>query len=85
MTPYIFDDRCRYQDAGDALKHFYDMGPDERERCGKLGYEFVKDKKIAMDSKEMGNRFIESMETAFEKWIKRPRYTLEIIWWKNYY
>ena len=79
VTPYIFDDRCKYQDAGEALKYWYDMGSEERQRCGKLGYEFVKDRKIGMDSKEMGNRFIESMETAFEKWQKKEKYTLEAI------
>tara|TARA_Y100000310_G_C20647970_1_gene797710 strand:- start:1412 stop:2110 length:699 start_codon:yes stop_codon:yes gene_type:complete len=77
QTPYIFDDRCQYEDAGDALKFWYDAGPEERARCGKLGYKFVKNKDVGMDSKEMGRRFIESMETAFEKWTPRKRYTLE--------
>ena len=79
VTPYIFDDRCQYQDAGDALKSWYDMGAKERERCGNLGYEFVKDKKSGMDSKEMGRRFIESMDMTFEKWTPKERYTLEVV------
>jgi hypothetical protein len=79
ITPYIFDDRCKYQDAGDALKHWYDMGAKERARCGNLGYAFVKDKKIGMDSKEMGRRFIDSMDTAFEKWTPKVKYTLEAV------
>ena len=29
-TPYIFDDRCRYQDAGDAIRYWYDKGDDGR-------------------------------------------------------
>tara|TARA_Y100000034_G_C6870617_1_gene397439 strand:+ start:55 stop:1455 length:1401 start_codon:yes stop_codon:yes gene_type:complete len=78
-TPYIFDDRCQYQDAGNALKHWYDMGAKERERCGSLGYKFVKNKVIGMDSKEMGKRFIDSMDTAFEKWTPKARYTLEAV------
>tara|TARA_Y100000034_G_scaffold35472_1_gene43467 strand:- start:2262 stop:3662 length:1401 start_codon:yes stop_codon:yes gene_type:complete len=79
VTPYIFDDRCRYQDAGDALKYWYDVGKEERERCGKLGYKFVKNKKIGMDAKEMANNFVESMETAFERWSPKARYTLEAV------
>ncbi len=79
QTPYIFDDRCRYQDAGDALKYWYDMGKEEREKCGNLGYEFVKNKEIGMDSKEMGKRFIDSMNVAFEKWTPRKKYVLEAI------
>ena len=79
ITPYIFDDRCRYQDAGDALKFWYDAGPEERERCGELGRKFVNNKDIGMNSKEMGNRFIESMDTVFEKWIPQSRFTLEAV------
>jgi glycosyltransferase involved in cell wall biosynthesis len=79
QTPYIFDDRCQYQDAGEALKYWYDAGSEERDRCGQLGMEFVKDKKIGMDSKEMGQRFIDSMETAFEKWKPKKKYTLEVM------
>jgi len=78
-TPYIFDDRCRYQDAGEALKYWYDMGKEEREKCGNLGYEFVKNKEIGMDSEEMGKRFIDSMNMAFEKWTPRKKYVLEVI------
>tara|TARA_Y100000310_G_scaffold45311_1_gene42243 strand:+ start:29 stop:1096 length:1068 start_codon:yes stop_codon:yes gene_type:complete len=78
-TPYIFDDRCQYQDAGEALKYWYDAGPEERERCGELGRKFVKDKKIGMDADEMGRRFIESMDGAFENWKPRQRYTLEAV------
>ena len=78
-TPYIFDDRCQYQDAGEALKYWYDAGPEERERCGELGREFVKDKEIGMDGREMADRFISAMDTAFEKWTPKPRYTLEVV------
>ena len=55
------------------------MGKEERERCGNLGYKFVKNKEIGMDAKEMGNKFIESMDTAFKKWKQKPKYTLEEI------
>jgi len=76
-TPYIFDDRCKYQDAGEALKYLYDLGQEEREKRGNLGYKFVKDNNIGMDSKEMGKRFMNSMDTAFEKWTPKQRFTLE--------
>ena len=66
QTPYIFDDRASYEDAGEALLSWYQRGPEERERCGEKGIEFVKDKNIGMDSKEMGDRFIKHMSTAME-------------------
>ena len=30
QTPYIFDDRCRFDDVADAIKEWYDMDADER-------------------------------------------------------
>ena len=79
MTPYIFDDRCRYEDAGEALLSWYQRGPEERERCGEKGIEFVKDKNIGMDAKQMADGFIKSMDTAFENWKPKEKYTLEAV------
>jgi len=79
MTPYIFDDRCQYEDAGKALRYWYDKGPEEREKCGELGRQFVKDKNIGMDGDEMNRRFIKSMDTAFENWKPKENYTLEVV------
>ena len=76
MTPYIFDDRASYEDAGEALLEWYESGPKERERCGKLGYEFVKDKNIGMDSEAMTDRFVDSIETTFDKWESRKRFEI---------
>jgi glycosyltransferase involved in cell wall biosynthesis len=78
QTPYIFDDRASYGDAGEALFEWYEVGREERERCGELGMKFVKDKDIGMDSKLMSEKFIECMDTAFEKWIPRDRYKMEV-------
>jgi len=79
MTPYIFDDRCQYEDAGEALLEWYKAGPERREKCGELGRKFVKNKDIGMTSLIMGSKFIESMDTAFEKWTPREKYTLEVV------
>jgi glycosyltransferase involved in cell wall biosynthesis len=79
QTPYIFDDRCQYQDAGEAIKYWYDKGPDERERCGELGMEFVKDKNIGMDAGEMSNRVLDMLDETLEKWKPREKYTLEVV------
>tara|TARA_Y100000310_G_C20695665_1_gene825507 strand:+ start:1003 stop:2460 length:1458 start_codon:yes stop_codon:yes gene_type:complete len=75
-TPYIFDDRCRWDEVGDAMKEWYDVGVEERERCGELGRKFVCEKDVGMTAKEMCNRFIESMDSAFEKWKPKSLYDL---------
>ena len=79
LTPYIFDDRCSYEDAGEALLEWYNEGPEERERKGEVGRKWVKDKNIGMDAGEMGKRFIDSMDSCFKNWKPKERYTMEVI------
>ena len=79
QTPYIFDDRCSSEHAGEALLEWYKAGPEERERCGELGRQFVKSDFSAMDSEKMSELFIESMDTTLEKWNPQPKYTMEVI------
>ena len=75
-TPYIYDDRPRSEDFADALKEWYDMGDEERQRCGKLGHEFVMSDDASMSATAMSNLFVEHMDTAFEKWTPRKRFTM---------
>ncbi len=75
-TPYIFDDRPRFEDFADALKEWYDMGSEKREECGQLGYEFVMSDDAMMSAKAMCQNFVDHMDTAFEKWTPRKRYTI---------
>ncbi len=75
-TPYIFDDRPRFEDFADVLKEWYDMGDEERKRCGRLGHEFVMSDDASMSATAMSNLFIEHMDTAFDKWTPRKRYTI---------
>ena len=75
-TPYIFDDRCRWDDVGDKILEWYDMGEDERRECGEKGVEFVNDSEIMMSGKMMSQNFIDQMDTGFEKWTPRKRYSI---------
>ena len=75
-TPYIFDDRPRFEDFADRLKEWYDMGAEERKRCGMLGHEFVMSNEAMMSASAMCQNFILHMDTALEKWTPRKRYTI---------
>jgi hypothetical protein len=75
-TPYIFDDRPRFEDFADVLKEWYDMGSEKREECGQLGYEFVMGDDAMMSARAMCQNFVDHMDTAFEKWTPRKRYTI---------
>lgn len=79
MTPYIFDDRCRYEDAGDALLKMYNKGSKERERCGALGRKWVFSDDAKMTGKQMSETFINNIETTFKNWTPRERYVMEVI------
>ena len=77
LTPYIFDDRCSFEDAGEALLEWYNVGPEERERCGELGRQFVLNEG-RMTAKHLSDSFIENIDTCLEKWKPRKKYTLEV-------
>ena len=73
-TPYIFDDRCDWVDASQRITEWYEMGKEERNRCGTLGHQFVMGDDSMMSARAMCGLFIDHMETAFEKWTPRKRY-----------
>tara|TARA_R110001592_G_scaffold1761_2_gene10445 strand:- start:237 stop:1196 length:960 start_codon:yes stop_codon:yes gene_type:complete len=77
LTPYIFDDRCSFEDAGEALLEWYKVGPEERTRCGELGRQFVLNEG-KMTAKHMSESFIKNIEATFENWKPRKKYTLEV-------
>ena len=79
LTPYIFDDRAFYEDAGEALLEWYNEGPEKREEYGELGRQWAMGDDAGMTAEHLGNNFIDGMDTAFENWKPRKKYTLEVI------
>ena len=79
LTPYIFDDRCQYEDAGEALLEWYKVGPEERERCGDVGRQWAFSDDAKMTSKHLCDLFTDGIETTFKKWKPREKYTLEAV------
>ena len=75
-TPYIFDDRCRFDDAGYAIKEWYDEGEEKREEYGLEGHDFVKGDESMMSAKKMSQNFIDHMDNAFDKWSPRKRFSI---------
>src|SRR3990167_2062886 len=49
-TPYIFDSRCLWEHATEALKEVYAMGREERKRKGALGREWTLSNESMMSS-----------------------------------
>ena len=79
QTPYIFDDRCSFEDAGDALLEWYNEGPEKREEYGEIGRQWVLSDEARMTTKHMSDSFIEAIDTTFKNWKPRQRYILEAV------
>tara|TARA_R110001606_G_scaffold113564_4_gene240722 strand:- start:10119 stop:11555 length:1437 start_codon:yes stop_codon:yes gene_type:complete len=75
-TPYIWDDRCRPEDAAEQIKILYDMGREARKVCGKKGREWALSDEAGFTGRLMSNRAIEAIDTLFDTWKPRESYEL---------
>ena len=75
-TPYIFDDRCRFDDVAQAMKDWYDEGPEKRQEFGQKGHDFTMRDDVMMASEAMSQNFIDHMDRAFDNWKPRKRYSI---------
>jgi len=73
-TPYIWDDRCRPEDASHNIMELYNTSPEERKKMGKAGRDWALSQKIGFTSKDMANRIIEGMDELFKTWKPRQNY-----------
>ena len=76
-TPYIYDDRCRWEDATERLKECYKLGRKELKRRGKIGREWAIGDEAGFTAKHQGQRVMEAFDELFQTW--EPREKMEII------
>ena len=76
MTPYIFDDRADFREIADAIKYWYDIPKDDRRIMGMEGHDWVCGDESYMSAKGMSMKMSGCIETCFEKWSPRKRFTL---------
>lgn len=74
MTPYIFDDRCDWNEAADALHTIYKMAPEERADRGKAGRLWAMSNDAKMTAEQMSQSFIDGFENVFHNWTPRERF-----------
>ena len=75
-TPYIFDDRCRWEDAAERLIEVYNLSKEEREKRGLAGMEWATSEEAGFTSKHQANRFIKATDQLFNTWKPREKYEL---------
>ena len=73
-TPYIFDDRCKWEDAAEQIKAVYDLGETERKRRGEEGRKWALSKEAGFTSEHQSNRVMEAFTELFETWKPREKY-----------
>ena len=75
-TPYIFDDRCTWEDVAERIKEVYNLSPDERKRRGLAGREWAMSDEAGFTSAHQGKRVIEAFDELFKTWKPREKYEI---------
>jgi hypothetical protein len=76
-TPYIYATQVDIEDAGLALLKCYNLGRKEIQRRGLEGRKWLLSEEAKMTSANMGQNFIDHINTLFENWEPLERYNIE--------
>ena len=66
LPSYIFDDRCKWEDAYKRLGQVYSLSPEERKSRGLKGREWALSEEAGFTSKHQAKRVIEAFNELFE-------------------
>jgi len=75
-TPYIFDDRCAWEDACDRIKEVYALSPEERKSKGLKGREWAMSEEAGFTSDHQSKKVILALDELFDTWNPREKYEL---------
>ena len=75
-TPYIYDDRCSWEDAFKRLQEVYNLPSEERVARGLKGREWAISDEAGFTSEHQANRFVEAFDELFKTWKPREKYEL---------
>tara|TARA_R110001592_G_scaffold15590_3_gene67693 strand:- start:3722 stop:5161 length:1440 start_codon:yes stop_codon:yes gene_type:complete len=73
-TPYIYDDRCNFEDVTERLKEVYSLSKDELKTRGLKGREWAISDEAGFTSAHQGKRVIEALDELFDIWVPREKY-----------
>jgi glycosyltransferase involved in cell wall biosynthesis len=75
LTPYIFDDRVKFEDAADRIMEVYLLGREERKRRGELGRQYGLTHG-QFTAERMCELFIEGIDHTLSTWTPRKKFEL---------
>jgi glycosyltransferase involved in cell wall biosynthesis len=78
-TPYISKDEVDFEDVALAIAECYSITPENRKKYGLKGREWSMSDESQMESKKMGNNFINSMDVLFNNWVPKSKYSIDKI------
>lgn len=73
-TPYIYDDRCAWEDVVERLKEVYNLSPEERKERGLNGRAWAIGDEAGFTSEKQGERVIKAFNELFNTWKPREKY-----------
>ena len=76
-TPYIFDDRCKWEDATERIKEVYALSRKERKARGLKGREWCLSEEAGFTAKYQAQRVMEAFTELWDVW--EPRKAFEIV------
>lgn len=76
-TPYIFDDRCRWEDAMERIQEVYALSREDRKKLGLKGREWAISDEAGFTAEKQAERFIEAAHACWDVW--EPREQFEIV------
>ena len=74
-TPYIFDDRCKWEDATERIKEIYNLPRAERKARGLKGREWAIGE-AGFTSEKQAERVIEAFDELFSTWKPKEKYEI---------
>ena len=77
VTPYIWDDRCKAEDAADRIREVYDLGKEKRKELGAKAREWCLSEEAGFTAEHQGKKFIGAADELFNTW--KPREAFEVI------
>tara|TARA_R110000796_G_scaffold86109_1_gene186514 strand:+ start:811 stop:2250 length:1440 start_codon:yes stop_codon:yes gene_type:complete len=74
QTPYIYDDRCTWEDAFERIKELYSLSDEERKSRGLKGREWAMSDEAGFTVKHQAQSFLSIFTELFDTWEPREKY-----------
>ena len=75
-TPYIFEDRCDWQDVSSAIMKVYKMTPEERKSRALMGRDWLLSDEANMSSNGMNRLIMKNIDRVLQYWTPKDPFEL---------